>query len=757
MNDDYTIWQLKINNQHMKQILQERPKIIALITVVAGIFVFVLISFVSNFYLQSFIASNKQSEKYYEAIKNLDEVKFYLSRIEGNERGFILSGNKVFIKNIESEMETINNDLKKIDTLLVVNADQIIFSQQKKIIQKKNKYVKDIIAIFKNQGMNSASNQFKTLQGFDLMEKIVTLGDALNNNLKQRISEQYQAAKGFESKNKIWNILAIFLVATIAAWNTVVLFLELDKRKLVNKELEIARDKANRANEFKQQFMANMSHEIRTPMHAIVGFSELLLKSPLKEEQKEFAGAIRKSGENLLKIVNDVLDLSKVEAGMLLLDKSVFDLRETVDSVVVMFAEKVKEKNIHLLLNIDNAIPKFVSGDTVRLSQILFNLIGNAIKFTHTGSVRVNIKLETISEHKVNIQFAIIDSGIGIKKEKLQSIFDRFEQAESDTSINYGGTGLGLSIVKQLVDLQGGKLFVYSIWDVGSEFTFSIPFDKVEEGSIVSEKSDLKKIISLDPVMLHILLVEDNLLNQRLAEVVLLNMGCKVTLADNGKAAIEKLSLNKFDIILMDIQMPYMNGYETSTYIRQQLQLSIPIIALTSNVQVGEVEKCLSVGMNAYLPKPIREQDLRDIFSKIIRDDLNTNTQIGSFSESDNETIIDLKYLTEISRGNDGFVIEMIETFIEYNQRDLSLLHAAIDADDIDDIRHIAHKMRSSVQYMGVSNGVEQLLYKIENYNTHKDTISELKNDFEVLQAKIKMVYATLKKEKINFIQSSKI
>jgi signal transduction histidine kinase/CheY-like chemotaxis protein/HPt (histidine-containing phosphotransfer) domain-containing protein len=741
----------------MKQILQERPKVIAIITVIAGIFVFILISLTSNFYLQSFIASNKQSENYYQAIKNLEEVKFYLSRIEGNERGYILSGNKVYIKNIESEIETINNDLRQIDDLLIVEADRIIFSKQKKIIQQKNKYVKDIIAIYKKQGMNSASNQFKTLQGFELMEKIVTLGDSLNHVLMMRIDDQYQEAKSFESKNKIWNIVAIILVAIIAIWNTVVLFLELDKRKLVNKELELARDKANQANEFKQRFMANMSHEIRTPMHAIVGFSELLLKSPLRDEQKEFVGAIRKSGENLLAIVNDVLDLSKVEAGMLQLDKSVFDLKETVNSVVVMFAEKVKEKKIHLLLNINDAIPRFVSGDSGRLSQILFNLVGNAIKFTHSGNVRLNIDLESIEAQKINIYFAVIDSGIGIKKEKLQSIFERFEQAESTTEINYGGTGLGLPIVKELVDLQGGKLSVYSILNVGSEFTFSIPFDSVDENSLVPEKIVSENADVKDPLLLNVLLVEDNVLNQRLAETVLKHMGCKVTLADDGLLAIEKLKVNVFDVILMDIQMPNMNGYEASVYIRQQLQLSIPIIALTSNVQVGEVEKCLSVGMNAYLPKPIKENDIRDAFSKIVEGKHSSSKNAANSVIKNDEMIIDLKYLTEISRGNDDFVIEMIDAFIEYNQMDLSRLETAIESDDIDDIKHIAHKMRSSVQYMGVSSEVEQLLYKIENFEIHQNFKPELINDFSLLMSKLKIVYASLKKEKLNFIQSPKI
>jgi signal transduction histidine kinase/CheY-like chemotaxis protein len=741
----------------MKQILQERPKVIAIITVIAGISIFVIVSLISNFYLQSFIDSNRQSEKYYEAIKNLDEVKFYLSKIEGNERGYILSGNKIYIKNIESEMATINSDLRQIEDLLIVETDRIIFSQQKKIILRKIQYVKDIIAIYKNQGMNSASNQFKTLQGFDLMEKVVELGNTLNRNLKNRIAEQYQAAKSFESKNKIWNLIAIILVAIIAIWNTIVLFLELDKRKLLNKELALARDKANQANEFKQQFMANMSHEIRTPMHVIVGFSELLLKSPLKEEQKEFAGAIRKSGENLLAIVNDVLDLSKVEAGMLQLDKSVFDLRETVNSVVVMFTEKVKEKNIHLLLKIDDTIPKFVRGDTVRLSQILFNLLGNAIKFTHSGNVRLNIDLKSLDEQKVHIQFAVIDSGIGIKKEKLQSIFWRFEQAESTTSNNYGGTGLGLAITKQLVDLQGGKLSVYSIFNVGSEFAFSIQFDTVDADFHIPDETVLENSNSQDPLLLNILLVEDNVLNQKLAETVLLQMGCKVTLADNGLLAIEKLKACAFDAILMDIQMPEMNGYEASIYIRQHLKITTPIIAVTSNVQVGEVEKCLSVGMNAYLPKPIREKDLRDVFLKLLNGKHSGFSNVASTDIKADEAIIDLKYLTEISRGNNEFVIEMIETFIEYNQRDLSKLEIAIESNNLDEIKHIAHKMRSSVQYMGVCNRIEQLLYKIENIVSHKDFKVEIKNDFSVLQSKLNIVYLTLENEKLNFLRAPKI
>jgi signal transduction histidine kinase/CheY-like chemotaxis protein len=728
----------------MKQTLKEKPKVVAIITLILAISLYITAFLISNFYLQSFINSNKQSELYYKAIKNLDEVKFYLSGIEGNERGYILSGNKKYIENIESESDIILSDLQRIDSLLNIDVDVSLFSEVKQIISKKMKYVTDIIYIYKSQGMNSASNQFKTLQGFELMKQVVEKSNALQNNLNQHIAEQYAAAKSFEAKNKFWSILMILVVTIIALVSTLVLFRELDQRKLVNKELEIARDKADKANQYKQEFLANMSHEIRTPMNAIVGFSDLLLKTPLHENQKEYANAINKSGENLLGIVNDVLDYSKIEAGMLAITKENFNLRDTINSVTHTFTEKLMQQGVMLTVEIDKATPAILVGDALRLSQILFNLIGNAAKFTKQGRIKVSIKTETIGHQKVQLYFSVLDSGIGIKPSRLEQIFTRYEQAESNTTKEFGGTGLGLSIVKQLVELQGGEISVFSLPDIGSEFSFHLVFD-VPIATLSSSISS-SELVKDRRFSYHVLLAEDNLLNQKLALEVLRIKGCKVSVANNGLEVLEALKLNTFDLILMDIQMPEMDGYETSRQIRHELELNIPIIALTSNVMEGEREKCLAAGMDDYLTKPIREKDLDLAFSKLKTDTANQNL-LQADDKTGQQHLVDLHYLKEISRGNNQFVIEMIDTFLEYNKRDLETLGGAIGRKDLNEAKHIAHKMRSSVQYMGVKYEVEDLLYKIENYNETLQSEMELKQYFQAFSTSIQMVYQILAKE----------
>ena len=375
---------------------------------------------------------------------------------------------------------------------------------------------------------------------------------------------------------------------------------------------ELAMNKAEESTKLKEAFLANMSHEIRTPMNAIVGFSDILSKRKLGAQEKEYVETIKSAGENLLTIIDDILDISKIEAGMMTFEENNFSVKETFKSLHVMLMGKAKEKNLELLFNCDEDVPDVLLGDHTRLTQIIINLTGNAIKFTQKGRVEVNSRVLKNDDETVLLEFSITDTGIGIPQGKLEHIFERFRQAESHTTRKYGGSGLGLSIAKQLVELQGGTLSVRSQFKVGSVFSFQIPYKKSTQAQmmpeIISKKYNMKELGKL-----KILLVEDNQLNVKLILSLFSDNGLKLQVAENGSVGIEKMKETSFDIILMDMEMPVMNGYEAATVIRNELKSKIPIIAMTAHAMAGERERCLSLGMNDYISKPINANVLFEI------------------------------------------------------------------------------------------------------------------------------------------------
>ncbi len=371
----------------------------------------------------------------------------------------------------------------------------------------------------------------------------------------------------------------------------------------------------------KDQFMANMSHEIRTPMNAIVGFTDLLDRTDLKADQREYLAAIKSSGINLLTIVNDILDLSKIHSGKIQVERTPMSVTDIAQNICDIFGQKARDKGLALKYNEKPDKQVVVWGDPVRLSQILMNLISNALKFTEKGGIEVAIRLMEENKKQQTLAFRIKDTGIGIPENMMENIFDRFTQASSDTNRKYGGTGLGLSIVKGLIDIQGGEIVVESHPNEGSTFIFTLTFDKYVDPDQQLIKFNLPETSSLAvaPIAgLKILLVEDNHLNQKLATTVLTQSGCTVEIAENGEEALEKLNCTNYDVVLMDIQMPVMDGYRATQLIRNELKLQLPIIAMTAHAMAGERDKCLSLGMNDYLSKPFQRDQLIKIIQETV-------------------------------------------------------------------------------------------------------------------------------------------
>jgi len=423
------------------------------------------------------------------------------------------------------------------------------------------------------------------------------------------ILEDYSEEKihSEDSQRALLNILDDYSVEKINLENT--------QRAVLNilEDYSDAKLKAEESTKLKEAFLANMSHEIRTPMNAIIGFSDILSRGNLEEKEKEYVRTIKSAGENLLTIINDILDISKIEAGMMTFEEHTFSVKEIFKSLQVMLMGKAKEKNLELVFSCDDDVPDSLLGDPTRLTQIIINLTGNAIKFTQKGIINVHACVlknnidcpENLrGEGYTSLEFSVKDTGIGIPSDKLDHIFERFNQADSDTTRKYGGTGLGLSIAKQLVELQGGILSVTSEDKIGSIFSFCITYKKSTQAQPKQEMAE-KKYDMKDLIKLKILLVEDNSLNVKLILSLFSEYNLNIQVAENGSVGIEKLKENKFDIVLMDMEMPVMNGYEAATYIRKELKNNIPIIAMTAHAMAGEKERCLSLGMNDYISKPI--------------------------------------------------------------------------------------------------------------------------------------------------------
>ncbi len=498
---------------------------------------------------------------------------------------------------------------------------------------------------------------------------------------------------------------------------------------------EEAQNKAERATEIaedavksKQQFLSNMSHEIRTPMNAIIGFTKVLLKTNLTAKQKEYLTAIKMSGDALIVLINDILDLAKVDAGKMTFEQTPFKMAASIAAMLHLFETKIQEKNLVLVKEYDPNIPEVLVGDPVRLHQIILNLVSNAVKFTTKGRITVSVRLLHDDEEHATIEFTVADSGIGISEDKMITIFENFQQATSGTSRLYGGTGLGLAIVKKLVESQGGSILVQSKIEEGSSFSFTLRFQKTKDVAALE-----LEMLELDTQIknIKVLVVEDMALNQLLMKTLLDDFGFERDIAENGKIAIEKLQGKSYDIILMDLQMPEMNGFEATEYIRNTMHSNIPIIALTADVTTVDLAKCKAVGMNDYIAKPVDERLLYAKIVGLVKKTSLIGIPKGAEHEHPAEKIkyTDLDYLIQRTKNNSGMMMEMISAYLEQTPPLINTIKLSLRDKDWDTLHAAVHKMIPSFSIMGMNTDFEIMAKKVQEYarsQQETDVITDL-------------------------------
>ena len=505
----------------------------------------------------------------------------------------------------------------------------------------------------------------------------------------------------------------------------------IEAKKNAERKTLIAED----AMKSKQQFLSNMSHEIRTPMNAIIGFSKVILKTNLTDKQREYLTAIKLSGDALIVLINDILDLAKVDSGKMTFEQTPFKISGSISAVLHLFEKKIQENNTVLVKEYDHKIPEVLLGDSMRLRQIIINLLSNAVKFTSGGKITVSVHLLKEDNEKVTVEFAVEDTGIGIPENKIEEIFENFKQATTGTSRMYGGTGLGLAIVKQLVESQGGSIRVKSQIDKGSTFSFILDFHKTKD-KVVADVENIES--TFDVKEIKVLVVEDIALNQLLMKTLLDDFGFERDIASNGRIAIEYLKAKAYDIILMDLHMPEMDGFEATKYIRNTMNSNIPIIALTADVTTVDLAKCKAIGINDYISKPVEEKLLYNKIVRLVKKSSHRklsvskkmdflDEEVGQLNVNDERLkCVDLTYLKHRTKSDPKLMKEVISIYLEQTPPIIISIKQSLQDHDWNSLYKAVHKLIPSFSIMGIGADVENIAKKIQEYAGKQQQTDEI-------------------------------
>ena len=565
----------------------------------------------------------------------------------------------------------------------------------------------------------------------------------LEQNLGATLKKNNEAAYAISRLNIFLTSVASAAILILA---TIIIRRQVKQLELI-KDLNKARKVALMSKEAKENFLANMSHEIRTPLNAIKGFGKILSKTNLSPEQQQYASIISTSSENLLNIVNDILDYSKIETGNLVLKNKSFQLSGILNDVESMFAPLVEEKSLKLFFYADKAIPEFVRGDPERLRQILVNLVSNAIKFTNEGNVSLTVKLIEDKQDTIKIKFVVSDTGVGIPFENIRQIFERFEQLDHSLTRQQGGTGLGLSITKNLVEAMGGKISVKSEVNRGSVFEILLGFEKINEAR--TEKGIVEPSNNLSNntlVNLRILIAEDNAMNQLLIKSILDNYGVNSEIVENGEQAITAIRENRYDMVLMDIQMPKMDGINAVKLMRKELNITIPVIAMTAHVLPGEREKCIEAGMNDYLSKPLDEEEVITMLEKYSLSPPNANSLTGTLFQIE---WLNMKYLNSICSNDENRIWTILGELKKQLPMEIEKLQKSLVDCKPEKLKAICHHLQSTLSaFSPTSESVLILRNLVELLNKEVpesqiiNEVQRLINNLAVAEKSLNMMFS---------------
>ncbi|HTU40482.1 MAG TPA: ATP-binding protein [Candidatus Aquilonibacter sp.] len=522
----------------------------------------------------------------------------------------------------------------------------------------------------------------------------------------------------------------------------------------VNTQLLASKQKAEEASRAKGEFLANMSHEIRTPINGVLGMADLLLNTATTAEQHDYLTLLKSSAGSLLRIVNDILDFSRVEAGRLELCPVEFSLRDTIGKTVKALALQAREKGLELALEIAPQVPDSLIGDSGRLCQVLINLLGNAIKFTPSGKIDVRVQVDGESVTGLRLHFSVTDTGIGIPEEKHTVIFDAFSQADGSITRNYGGTGLGLAICSRLVALLAGRIWVQSAVGQGSTFHFTASFAPVLNSAAVRAPQhrlpSMRQVLAEGPGQLRILVAEDNLVNQTVILNMLTRLGHRPTIAQNGKQALSLLEAGTFDLVFMDVQMPEMDGLTATRKIRQIEQRTlkhIPIVAMTAHAMKGDRESCLAAGMDHYISKPASSDEIKGLIVSIF----STQPLLGSNEPASPSKTADISNAMQgLSKfdGDESLLCELIQIFLEESPKQLDRLSQAIESGDWQTIERVAHSLKGELNCLGFIEAGEkareiELIGRERLSGSGRDTILNFRTEVHVLATNMKKMLET--------------
>jgi len=585
--------------------------------------------------------------------------------------------------------------------------------------------------------MNGKKKFADSLSVLNLSDSIyqtaVNIEKGLEATLKKTFDQNTEASQRLSSLNKIFAVIAIFAILILG---TIIINRHLRQLSLI-KALENANEEVIKSATIKDQFLANMSHELRTPLNAIKGFSRLLQQTTLNEEQQKFSDIIENSSNNLLHLVNDILDISKIESGEMTVDQKEFDLKRMLQTLESMFMNTVKEKQLKFSWQIAADVPQYLNSDPDRLYQILINLVSNAFKFTQKGLVTIDVSKSFEDDKKIELEFRVQDTGIGIPEAKRELIFERFQQIGNAQENIQKGTGLGLAIVKNLAELLGGSVSVISEERKGSIFKVILPFVKhlITETAIVDIDETQAGLITFKNSA--VLVAEDNLVNQLLITKLLMQYDIQPVIKENGLEVLEALKTQHFDLLLLDIQMPLLDGYETCMAIRETGN-TIPVIAMTAYVMNAEKEKCRAAGMNDYLAKPIDESELRKILVKFLNKFIHQQEQ-EEFTGTNT-------FLYQMAGGDKqmaDIILRQIKLEIPV---EIERLKRAIETKNIAGLPALLHHLVSSVSPLGNdSNAMKKIIFLQKMIAKH-DTESSILLNTQQLAKELDDIYQKLTK-----------